>query len=134
MKRWLTYSFLFAALLGLACFVLPSTGLSQDTAPAPIAAPSETPTDAALPAEAATIISSVAEKFPWITTVFFFYGIAGSFWQVVITFAHKHVASTAHPEDDAWLKGLEEKAWFRILDKFFYWGGYLGAALGKRKL
>jgi len=55
-------------------------------------------------------------------------------YQALIAFAHKRAAETADLADDKWIASLEAQAWFRILDKVFYWGGYLGAKVGNRKL
>lgn len=80
------------------------------------------------------ILDAFLVKAPWIGTVLWIYGALSVAYQALIAWAHKKAAETPDARDNEWLASLEAKWWFRILDRVFYWGGYIGARLGGRKL
>lgn len=110
---------------------LASTAVAQSVAVAESAVVvADTGTDAAV-----TAIHAVATYIPsWLATALSIFGTVSIGYQALIAWAHKRAAETADTMDDNWLASLERKAWFRILDRIFYWGGYLGAKTGGRKL
>lgn len=70
----------------------------------------------------------------WLVTGLSIFATVSIAYQGLIAFAHKRAAETADVADDKWIASLEAQTWFRILDKVFYWGGYLGAKFGGKKL
>lgn len=94
------------------------------------------PADLALAAPAAPVAETVLPfTVPgWVVTALSIFGTVSMAYQALIAFAHKRAAETADLADDQWLASLDKKAWFRVLDRIFYWGGYLGAKLGGKKL
>lgn len=113
--------------LSLAFFLLPAAHGQTLPAPAPgdlaLAAPS---------AEAAPVLPFTLPG--WATTALSIYATVSLAYQALIAWAHKRAAETADVADNQWIASLEAKAWFRILDRFFYWGGYLGSRMGGKKL
>lgn len=121
-------SLLFAALLAAVLLVVffPSVSVAQSA--------SEPASSAVTAAEVPSFLTDLVAKHSWLVTVFLGWGIASNIWQVLIVWLHKRAAETADDDDDKWVAALEEKAWFRWCDRFFYWGGYLGSRLGGKKL
>ena len=128
---------LFGLLLALGCllwFASPAHAQALPDLPPPSAL---APAPADLAIAAAPAVSTPALPFTvpgWVVTALSIFGTVSMAYQALIAFAHKRAAETADPADDAWIASLETKAWFRVLDRIFYWGGYLGAKLGGKKL
>jgi hypothetical protein len=81
------------------------------------------------------ILAALSGLIPgWLVTTLSIFGTISIGYQALIAFAHQRAAATTDDADDKWIAALEAKAWFRVLDKIFYWGGYLGAKLGGKKL
>jgi hypothetical protein len=114
--------------LSLAFFLLPAA--HGQTLPAP--APGDLALAAAPAAESAPVLPFAVPG--WVMTALSIFGAVSIAYQAVIAWAHERAAATADPADDQWIASLEKKAWFRILDRLFYWGGYVGAKLGGKKL
>lgn len=120
---------------------------AQNFAPAPIAlaaddglnaalatpAPAVSPAPALTPAQADTL-TSLLTAHPRLAAALSIYATLAGLYQLLIAFAHKRAAETTSVTDDQWLASLEAKTWFRVLDRIFYWGGYLGSWSGGRKL
>ncbi|EIP96885.1 hypothetical protein OpiT1DRAFT_01312 [Opitutaceae bacterium TAV1] len=88
-----------------------------------------------LPDSIQGIAASILEKVPsWVFTVLTIYGTLSLAYQALIAWWHKRVAETADTADDQWTEKLTSATWFKILDKVFYFGGYIGSALGGKKL
>lgn len=100
-------------------------------APAPASAPSA-PVVVSAPA-AGDLLSTLGLP-SWVVTALSVFATVSIAYQALIAFAHKRAAETADVADDKWMASLESKTWFKILDKVFYWGGYLGAKVGGKKL
>ncbi|RRJ97809.1 hypothetical protein Ga0100231_004955 [Opitutaceae bacterium TAV4] len=97
-----------------------------------------TPVDslvAALPESVQGIAASLLAKVPsWIFTILTVYGTLSLAYQALIAWWHAHIAETTSETDNQWTDKLTSATWFKILDKFFYFGGYIGSALGGKKL
>lgn len=100
-------------------------------APAPASAPSA-PVGVSAPA-AGDLLSTLGAP-SWVVTALSIFATVSIAYQSLIAFAHKRAAETVDLKDDQWLASLDAKPWFRILDRVFYWGGYLGSRLGGKKL
>ncbi len=85
-------------------------------------------------AELADFAAGLLAQYSWASTALAIFGALTIVYQTLIAWAHQRAAATASDADDKWLASLEAKWWFRLLDRIFYWGGYLGAKLGGRKL
>jgi cytochrome c-type biogenesis protein CcmH/NrfG len=122
---------IFAAIVAIAAIValcLPAAAFAQAEAATPAAAPVS-------PTVGGDVLAALAGVVPgWIVTALSIFGTVSIGYQALIAWAHQRAAATADPKDDQWIAELETKAWFRILDRVFYWGGYLGAKLGGKKL
>lgn len=120
---------LFSAILAIAfvsaLVLTPSTALAQA---ATDSANTSAPAGIEVPANLGFTVPG------WLTTALSIFATVSLAYQALIAFAHKRAAETADLDDDKWIASLEAKAWFRILDKIFYWGGYLGAKIGGKKL
>lgn len=119
------FAIVFSVLL-----VFASHAHAQD-ASAPVAVATASP-DAS--ADLTSLVTGLLAQFPWASSVLAAIGVAGTLYNVLITWAHQRAAATASDTDDKWLASLESKWWFRLLDRVFYFGGYLGARLGGKKL
>jgi hypothetical protein len=104
--------------------------------PAPVAAPSVATTapQPELPAAAVGVIDGLVAKFPWLAKVLSIYAAAAIGWQLLVGLAHNWAARTTDLNDDQWVAKLDTLWWFKILDRFFYFGGYAGAYAGGKKL
>lgn len=80
------------------------------------------------------VVAGLLSQHTWASTALAIFGALSVVYNALITYAHQRAAATADLDDDKWIASLEEKRWFRILDRIFYFGGYLGAKLGGRKL
>ncbi len=121
---------ILAFLLCLGVILLLAAPAAAQTLPVP--APGDLAVAAAPAADTAPVLPFTLPG--WVTTALSIFGAVSIGYQAVIAWAHKRAAETADPADDQWIASLEAKAWFRILDKIFYWGGYLGTKAGGRKL
>jgi hypothetical protein len=81
-----------------------------------------------------TQLTSLLTAHPRVAAALALFATLSGLYQVLIAFAHKRAAESTSPADDKWIADLEAKRWFRVLDRVFYWGGYLGAWGGGKKL
>lgn len=124
-----------AALLCLGCIVTHSAhaGVPMLAQLSPPAAPLDEPV--IIPsADATSVVIGFLASHAWLSSVLAAFGALSVGYQAVIAWAHQRAAATADDADDKWLASLEARPWFKILDRLFYWGGYLGSALGGKKL
>lgn len=125
-------SLLLLAAIAIACIVylgcLPASAQDATSTPAAVTA-AGVPT-----AEIPSALVELLTKYSWASTALAVFGALSVVYQALIAWAHKRAAETTETEDDQWLASLEAKWWFRTLDRLFYWGGYLGAKLGGKKL
>ncbi|AHF89516.1 hypothetical protein OPIT5_03765 [Opitutaceae bacterium TAV5] len=125
MKKLLVFLGLFALLLNM----LAASAFAQEAASAANALIQS------LPENVQGIAASVLAKVPgWVFTALTIYGTASLAYQALVAWWHKRVADTTETTDDDWTDKLESATWFKILDKIFYFGGYIGSALGGKKL
>ncbi len=87
-----------------------------------------------LPPAAADAITALLTSYPKLALALSIYATLAGLYQVLIAFAHKRAAETSDISDDQWIASLEAKTWFKVLDRIFYFGGYLGAWSGGKKL
>lgn len=122
-------SLILLAVFGLLLAdLVSSVALAQDAAAVAAAAPAN-------PTVGGDLVDLLIAKAPgWVGVALSIFGGLSVAYQAVIAWAHKRAAETADPADDAWIASLEAKGWFRLLDRVFYWGGYLGARIGGKKL
>ena len=121
----LAIAFVAALVLGSAPSALAQT--AADAAPSATAP--------ANPTVGGDILAALSGLIPgWLVTALSIFGTVSIGYQALIAWAHQRAAATTDDSDDKWIAALEAKAWFRVLDKIFYWGGYLGAKLGGKKL
>lgn len=119
--------YLLAAAFALALlFVVCVPALQAQTEP--------TPTVTTPAPEIPSVVTTLLAEHAWLTTALAIFGALSVAYQAVLAWAHKRAAETADLDDDKWLASLEAKPWFKFLDRLFYWGGYLGAKFGGRKL
>ena len=123
--------FLRSALVTVCAFAF--AVLFAPLAHAQDAAAPAAPALTAAPDAPAFVLDFIAQH-AWTSIVLTVFGALTVVYQALIAWAHQRAAATADDADDKWLASLEAKPWFRLLDRIFYWGGYLGAKLGGRKL
>lgn len=93
----------------------------------------------AVPAIDPTIISVVSgildvaiAKWPSVMAVLTVWGTLSAIYQTIIGAWHTRVAATAGTDDDEFTKKLEGSILFKIFDRIFYFGGYIGTFLGSK--
>lgn len=88
-----------------------------------------------LPESVRGIIEPYLAKIPGIVfSILSIYGTLSLLWQAVNAWWHKRIAETTTDDDNQWTDKLAKAWWFRVLDKAFYFGGYIGAWKGGKKL
>lgn len=121
---------LVVALAAIVALVLvPTPAVAQEAAATAAAA------QPAHPTVGGDILAAIRDHVPgWLTTALTIFGTVSLAAQGFIGWAHKRAAETTSPDDDAWIAKAEASAWFRVIDRIIYFGGYLGSWSGGKKL